>query len=271
MAIGSSETMETVGHSADDAGVGPPARRITVINPSRQGGDLRLWYAEHYPGAQYREIEGETPWEVALHLLPELQEDIAVGQDDPRWDSYDFGEEPGGGTMGDYGGLLTGLTVLLRNIYGRRITPPHLDKLLVAARAAFIDDNVLVWDAAIGLFSAFDGSLEDDKQRSVDELAALWNDGWEIILRLTEDPEPEKDHFLYLERVEDDNLHVIDTRDGERREEAAEDIIDSICGIRAAHLKEMPVTPGFDLLAGEADPLLLVDEIMTRSPKREDG
>jgi hypothetical protein len=253
VAIGSSETMETVGHSADDAGIGPPARRITVINPAEHGEDMRSWYQEHYPGALYREIETDAPWEVAIHLLPDLREDIALSQSDPRWQSYDFGEHPGGGTIGGYGGLLASFAVLLRNIYGRRLTPPHLDKLLVAARAAFVEDNVLLWADAVALFSAFDDSIEDDRQRSIEELETLWNQGWEIILREVDEEATPAEQFVYLERIIDDVLHIIDPRDGERKQRAADDYLASIKGIRAAHLKEMPSTPSFDLLAADVE------------------
>jgi hypothetical protein len=252
VAIGSSETMRTVGHSADDAGVGPPDRQITVINPAQHRQDLKAWFREHYAGVLYREIEASTPWEAAIQLLPDLQEDIAVGQNDARWEGYDFGEQPGEGTTSGYGGLVTGLTMVLRNIYGRRVTPPELDKLLVAARAAFTD-NVLVWDEAVALFSAFDGSLKDDNQRSVEELEALWNAGWEIILREVDDPGTQGRRFVYLERIIDGVLHVIDTWDGERKQRVAEDYVASFQGIRAAHLQRMPTAPSFELLATDVE------------------
>ena len=263
VAIGTSEKLQTVGHSADDAGVGPPDRQITVINPSQEGENLDAWYAEHYPGALYRRIDSPSPWETALHLLPELQDDIAVGRNDPRWKDEDLGEEPGGGTIGAYGGLLTGLTILLRNIYGRRLTPPTLDKLLLAARAAFVDDDVLLWDDAVALFSAFDDSIEDDNPRSVEELEALWNQGWEIILRRVDEPGAQVEHFDYLERIVDNVLQIVDTQDGERKLKAAEDYLHLLKGIRAAHLKKMPTTPSFELLAGEVE---LDDCVPPREP-----
>jgi hypothetical protein len=263
IAIASSENMQTVGHSADDAGVGPPDRRITVINPAQQGAGLKAWYRNHYPGALYREIEVDTPWEAAIRILPTLQDDIAVGQKDARWASYDFGEGPGGGTIGGYGGLITSLTIILRNIYGRRLTPPQLDKLLVAARAAFVDDNVLLWDDAVGLFSAFDDSIADENPRSVEELETLWDAGWEVILRQEDDPETGAERFVYLDRIVDGVLHIIDPWDGERRQEAGEDYVASLQGIRAAHFKQMPVIPSFQLLA---ENVALEDCVPPREP-----
>jgi hypothetical protein len=248
-AIGSSDTMQTVGHSADDAGVGPPDRRITAVNPQQWGGELKPWYEQHYPGASYRAIESDNPWEVAIHLLSELADDVAIGQNDPRWEGYDFGEEPGGGAIGEFGSLLTGLAIILRKIYQRSVTPPYLDKLLVAARAAFVEDNVLVWDDAVSLFSAFNGTLNDDEQRSAEELETLLSGGWEIMLRSLNGPATGREQFVYLESVEDDVLHVIDTWNGDRKQKAAGDY----AGVRAAHVKETPTTPSFELLAGEVE------------------
>lgn len=252
-AIGSSDAMETVGHSADDAGVGPPARRITVVNPSRQGEDLKPWYGEHYPGALYREIEAETPWEAALRLMPVLEEDIAIAQNDHRWADHDFGEHPDTTTVGAHGSLLTALAILLRKVYGRYLTPPQLDRLLVAARAAFVDDDSLAWDDTISLFSAFDDSLEDDKERSIEELKALWEEGWEIILRQADDEEGDGEQFVYLERVVDETLHIVDTQDGERRQASGEEYVASLRGMRAAHLRKMPDQPSFESLGQDGE------------------
>ena len=56
----------------------------------------------------------------------------------------------------------------------------------------------------------------------------LLEDGWEIILRRADGG-----HFVYLERVEDDTLHIIDTWDGKRKMHAAS----AYRGIRAAHVR----------------------------------
>lgn len=250
VAVGSSQGFQTVGHSRDEAGGGAPDRLVTVINPAHWGDDLRSWYEERYPGVSYRAIAAEAPWEAAIHLLPELREDIALAQDDPRWKDTEFGEEPGRGDIGEYGGLLTGLGIILRKIYQRSVTPPYLDKLLVAARAAFVDGNVLLWKSAVSLFSAFDDSIKDDKGRSAEQLATLLNGGWEIVLREHGQADGEREGFAYLESVEGETLHVIDIGDGERRERAAGDYQ----GIRAAHADEMPTTPGFELLVGSGEP-----------------
>ncbi len=250
-AIGASDGMETVGHSADDAAVGPPARRITVVNPSQHGDDLRAWYEQHYPGTLYREIEAQSPWEAALQLLPALEEDIAISQSDRRWGDYDFGEQPGTGTVGAHGSLLTALAILFRSVYRCRITPPQLDKLLVAARAAFVDDHTLAWHDTVSLFSAFDDSIEDSKHRSIEELRTLWKNGWEIILWQDDEVEGGNEHFVYLERVVDTTLYIIDTLDGERRRVAGDDDLTSFQGVRAAHLARTPDRPTFERLAGD--------------------
>lgn len=253
-AIGSAERMETVGHSADDAGVGPPIRRITVVNPSEQGNDLRSWYEEHYPGALYREIEERTPWEVALRLLPALEGDIALGQNDPRWEAYECAQHPGVATMGVAGGLLTAFTIMLRKVYGCTITPPYLDRLLTCSRSAFVSDCTLPWGDAISLLSAFDDHIADDKQRTVEELAALQENGWEIILRQVTAEGGEREDFVYLERIVDDALHVIDVQSGYRKRVADKDELARLQGIRAAHLRHMPSVPTYEQLAGAVEP-----------------
>ncbi|MFO7741943.1 MAG: hypothetical protein R6X31_06480 [Anaerolineae bacterium] len=248
-AIGSCDGFETVGHSADEAGVGPAGRLVTAINPEHWTEDLKSWYEEHYPGISYRAIVADGPWEAAIHLLPELQGDIALAQNDPRWEGDDFGEEPGEGTIGEYGGLLAGLAIVLRKVYGRDVTPPGLDRLLVSARAAFIDGNVLLWDGAISLFSAFDDSIKDEKPRSAAQLEKLLGEGWEIVLREPGEPGADEERFAYLEQVAGDVLHVVDTWDGERRVEAAE----AYRGMRAAHVRELPGAPTFESLGGSAE------------------
>jgi len=61
----------TVGGSADDAGVGPEARRVVAANPSGWPSDLQAFFDEFYPGVDYVPIEAQTPEELA-GLLEEL-------------------------------------------------------------------------------------------------------------------------------------------------------------------------------------------------------
>lgn len=47
----------TIGYSADDAGIGDlDARTIIAIDPEAWGGDLRAWFAQHYPGVRYQTL-----------------------------------------------------------------------------------------------------------------------------------------------------------------------------------------------------------------------
>jgi len=233
-AIATADGLRTIGHSADDAGVGPLDRTIVAINPASWTGDaddLKTFYNKYYAGAEYKSIDAGTPWEMAIKLLPKLgNEDIALGQTDPRWAGYDFGEQPGGGTIGGYGCLLTGLSIILRKIYQRRVTPPVLDKILCAARAPFANDNRLIWKSSISLFPAFDDYIKNNQHRSADRLRELLDTGWEIILRRADGK-----HFVYLERIDGKALHIIDTWDGKRRIKTADDYV----GIRAAHIKSI--------------------------------
>jgi len=58
----------TIGGSADDAGIGDlPARKIMAINPAGWGSTPPLdqaWYDAHYPGAQFIEVNADTPQEL---------------------------------------------------------------------------------------------------------------------------------------------------------------------------------------------------------------
>jgi len=58
----------TVGGSADDAGIGDlDVRRVLAVNPQEWPGSLSLeeFYAQHYPGIEYRSITAATPAEMA--------------------------------------------------------------------------------------------------------------------------------------------------------------------------------------------------------------
>jgi hypothetical protein len=244
-AIGASEQQRAVGHVPED-GAGPEDHEIVVIRPEARDAAKGTWYAGRYPAAGYREIESESPWEVALELLPELHGDIALAQSDPRWADYDFGERVDAPNsqenIANYGGLLTNLAILLRKVYRRDVTPPMLDRLLVAARGAYSDDSFMAWEDAIRLFPAFDRSIKDNTPRSAHALRQLLGDGWQIVLR-----EAGGDHFAYLERVEGNTLTVIDAADGKHKEAAASEYV----GIRAAHVEEKaldnsrPVRPAY--------------------------
>jgi hypothetical protein len=55
----------TVGSSADDAGIGDlDLRRVVAVNPERWPGDLKAFFAEHYPGVAYSAINAQTPAEL---------------------------------------------------------------------------------------------------------------------------------------------------------------------------------------------------------------
>jgi len=64
----------TIGGSADDAGVGDlDVRRVLAINPQEWQGDQSLeeFYAQYYPGVEYRAITAATPEELAQKLASE--------------------------------------------------------------------------------------------------------------------------------------------------------------------------------------------------------
>ena len=51
----------TIGGSADDAGVGPRARKVIAVNPQGWPGDLKAFFNQYYPGVDYVAIVANTP------------------------------------------------------------------------------------------------------------------------------------------------------------------------------------------------------------------
>jgi hypothetical protein len=253
-AIGCADQMWAVGHLGDGANADSRDREVVAVNPAEWGRDLREWYAAHHLDVEYREVETASPWEMAVMLLPPLDGDIALAQTDRRWARYDFGEHPGasGGTIGRYGCFMTGLAIILRKIYGRDVTPPMLDKLLVAAGAAFVDDNIMMWEGVVPLFPAFDEGIKDSEQHSAGQLRELLQDGWEIILR-----QASREHFVYLEAVEGNTLRIIDTWDGVRKAKAASDYR----GIRAARVRRRAAAARPQASAGERHVYVLLPSL----------
>jgi len=224
-AIGGAWDLSTFGHSADDSGVGPQERVVVAVNPELWNGSIRDFLDTYYAGASYVPLSAISPVELGIKLLPPLEEDIAQGQAWTEWKDRYFGEDLSQ-TIGRYGCFLTGFSIILRKIYGRNVTPPALDKLLVMARTAYASGNLLMWENAVGLFSAFDDVIKDTKRYTAAELKGLLNDGYEIILRQVDGA-----HFVYLESVDGETLKVIDTYDGQRKDRP----VSGYAGIRAAH------------------------------------
>lgn len=59
----------TIGGSADDAGIGDlDVRRVIAVNAGKWPNDLRTFFAEHYPGAEYIPVEAASPQELRSKL-----------------------------------------------------------------------------------------------------------------------------------------------------------------------------------------------------------
>jgi hypothetical protein len=219
------------GYSADRAMEGRIGT-VYAVNPedwASEDDDLYQFADREYPGTEIIPIEAATPYEMAVKLCPKLTEDIALAQQDSRWRELSFGEQPSEpGEMGRYGCFLTGLAIILRKVYGADVTPPVLDKLLVMAGAAYWDDNLLDWKAAVGLFPELESPIKDNSVYTAGDLSRVLSDGYEIILR-----QASPQHFVYLESVSDTGrLTIIDTWDGERKVKNPGDYQ----GIRAARV-----------------------------------
>lgn len=58
----------TVGGSADDAGVGPPTRRVVAVNPQTWPSDLRTFFETYYPGLVYHPVVASSPTDLVQKL-----------------------------------------------------------------------------------------------------------------------------------------------------------------------------------------------------------
>ena len=228
----------TLGGSADDAGVGDlDTRRVIAVNPDGWGPGLEEWCAEHEPDVEYIPVEADSP-ESLRQVLVSDKEDIALSQRDPRWANKDMGEDPGGDTIADVGCLLTSFAMCLRHA-GHPTYPDDLNLILAANGAPFTDDDHMTnWAAAVGLFDVFDDSHKSNEQYSAVMLETLLVSGWEIVLRRAD-----AGHFVYLEYVDGETLHIIDPWDGQRKIRVAS----RYAGIRAARrtgsVPPLPPTP----------------------------
>jgi len=102
----------------------------------------------------------------------------------------------------------------------------------------------MAWRGAVPLFSVFDDSMKDNRRRSAKDLKRLLEDGWEVILRRADGG-----HFVYLEDVEGETLHIIDTWDGKRKQKVAADYL----GVRAAHVEKETTHEARQMLIGLHD------------------
>jgi hypothetical protein len=196
----------TVGHSADDAGVGPLDRKVIAVNAQEWPGDLEAFFKRHYPGLEYSALEAQTPYELAVMLRADLEtEEISLAQDAGAWEAYDFGEAHGG-TIKQYGCLLTSLAMLIRDAHSKDILPPELDQVLRLAQSIYSGDNIVNWRVLPDIFpTLFKASKKVNRTYSASELQKLMNSDWYIVLA-------RKDfkHFVYLKEVREGKLVIID-------------------------------------------------------------
>lgn len=209
--------------------------RIIAVNPGDIGTGLTAeWYRKHYPSSfdkvAFTALEAETPYELAVRLLPDLEGDVALCQRDYE---EDLGEEAGGETISEAGCVLADLGVGLREATGKNVEPPWLNELLVLAdhrTNTFSYDDLLDWHGAISLFpSIYDDSRKVNRPYTSSELSTLLSEGWQIVL-----PRSDFKHYVYLEEVRDDgSLLVVDPWYGDRRTWSTS----QVGGIRGAHAR----------------------------------
>ncbi|MFO7743423.1 MAG: hypothetical protein R6X31_14045, partial [Anaerolineae bacterium] len=206
----------TDAQSVEDAASGPPDRTIKAVGHvlSEAEGweekELRAYIDQFYPGTKLSFIEGASPAEIGVRLLPPLADDVAIGMTDARWRDHFFGEDPAA-KLGAYGCVVTACAVILRDVYGTDVTPPILDQLLVNDRVAYVAGNLIDWAGFCSLFSRLQDPIKHNRRLSEFELRSLLQDHAVILRR------DDGKHFVVLERVEGEELHVIETWNGQRK------------------------------------------------------
>jgi hypothetical protein len=220
----------TDAQSVEDAATGPNDCTVKTVGWEEE--ELRPYLEEFYPHVKPLFIEGDSPAEIGVKLLPPLQDDVAIGMTDPRWRDHFFGEDPVSKT-GTYGCVLDGCCVVLRDLYDVDVTPPILDQLLVNARVAYFAGNLIDWQGFCSLFSRLQDPIKHDRRLSEFELRSLLQD--HVVILRREDGK----HFVVLEHVEGEKLHVIETWDGTRKVWSIEDYL----GIRAARVEPRVLKP----------------------------
>jgi len=73
-AVGSHDDRNTIGYSADDAGIGRglESRTVIAVNPGNWGDDLGAFFETHYPGVIYSPLTVSTPEELERALMGSL-------------------------------------------------------------------------------------------------------------------------------------------------------------------------------------------------------
>lgn len=200
----------TCTQSAEDAGSGPPDTSVKAVGWKDAADDIGAYFSEYYPHVSFSALDGLSPTEIAVKLLPPLRDSIALSQQDPRWANHYFGEDPHS-TLGAYGCFVTACAILLRTTYRTDVLPCILDQLLVNDRHAFFSGNLLDWFGFCSLFAPFRNPIRTNLRYPASHLADLLASDYQIILRRADGA-----HFVYLERVATANLHIIDPWTGTR-------------------------------------------------------
>lgn len=220
--------------SMEDACQGPIENRLYFLDWPDNDKKAYVEYVDtYYPHVEMSFIDGISPTEVAIKALPPLADDIAVGQDDPRWRDKFFGEDPQE-TLGTYGCFVAGCAIALRDVYEVDITPDILDQFFVNARIPYVSGNLIYWEGFCDLFEKFTEPVKDEDQRTAAELRELLKDHFVILRKYN------GSHFVVLERVIDDyTLAIIDTYDGDRKQWD----IGTHAGVRAAKVPKPEPPP----------------------------
>lgn len=194
-------TLSTVGFSADDACIDHPnlkGRKVICYAPGRIGGSaeqLVAWQQQHYPGPVewvFREF-GPDPNVAAVRPL---------SQRDPRWAATTLGEPTGHGkTIGNWGCLLVGYTMLAQALGVDDLTPAEMNARMVGA-GAFYRQYIQPGALKIAYPDAvtYQGFLTRENPEMVPRLIRYITDGIPVLARVDFRPDTEawEQHWVLI-------------------------------------------------------------------------
>lgn len=247
---------DTIGFSADDAGIGDlDYRRIIAVNPAMWEGESNLdsFYATYYPGVILTKVYATTAPDLDRELRRAFTEESEVpltvtpfSQNDPRWKDTVYS---GTATFGKYGCLVTSIAMLLgeeppivaeklRNVgafNGAMLSKPERIPLAYPKTSW---GGTTHWRADIADINVI-------KQEIKTSGAAICEVHWDP----TKPPIPDNQHFVVVQAISENDAILVDPWNGEQKSlstsryvNAGENILAALTGIRK--LRTVTNTPG---------------------------
>jgi hypothetical protein len=190
---------------------------ISLAAPEKPGSYFGDWRFRDQNGRVFGDI-------VYLRItVPHPRRAIGIeplSQRDPRWSAARLGDARSRETIGNWGCLLTTFA-MIANAYGRDLTPPQLNSLIVNGQG-FINNNWTPWNALDRLYNdvIFDGRLETRFHPNiVDRINGAMQAGTAVAIQVDITPNTpyvdEDQHWVLLVGRDGDDYRVYDPINGQ--------------------------------------------------------